>query len=437
MSLGLVGAGAKSRFAVELSPMASETYWWNFIRPKSDLDFDEYRELDLEAQAGSGLVIGDIAAVNESLPTLVGPDEVDVVAGGPPCQGFSLAGKRQKGDARNRLPWEFLEFVNAVRPKMVIMENVAGMGSKFDGENDSVFGQLGIALAETGGGYRVQKVLANAKHYGAPQNRPRLLLIGLRADIAEKQSIEVSESLWKSDYVEDLVHPIPPLAPKPTASKSNAPVVLDAIGDLSSTKRKKANYVTNLNSAFSHVLNGDDRIENHNRRSHSEEVQLRFRVYQFMKEKSIKRGILNPDPSETDDQMRLRISEQLSGISMPAKLSDGTALASTHSDLVDLFLRLKTKKHSQRVIGWDETAGTVLTIGDDYVHPDEPRVFTVRELARFQGFPDAFTFRGKETTGGLKRRVEVPQYTQVGNAVSPLVGLALGKMINSILGKPM
>ena len=70
-----------------------------------------------------------------------------------------------------------------------------------------------------------------------------------------------------------------------------------------------------------------------------------------------------------------------------------------------------------------------MTIPDDYVHYAEPRVLTVREEARLQSFPDTFEFKGKETTGGKLRGQEVPQYTQVGNAVPPLLAKAIGETI--------
>jgi DNA (cytosine-5)-methyltransferase 1 len=75
----------------------------------------------------------------------------------------------------------------------------------------------------------------------------------------------------------------------------------------------------------------------------------------------------------------------------------------------------------------------VVTLPDDYVHPIEPRIFTVREMARFQGFPDHFEFLGKETTGSDRRRFEVPQYSQVGNAVSPWLSLAVGRKMSALL----
>ena len=76
---------------------------------------------------------------------------------------------------------------------------------------------------------------------------------------------------------------------------------------------------------------------------------------------------------------------------------------------------------------------TVVTIADDYINPWEDRTFSVRELARCQSFDDSFEFLGKRTTGGIQRRVEVPQYTQVGNAVPPLLAKAIALEIKKVL----
>lgn len=86
-------------------------------------------------------------------------------------------------------------------------------------------------------------------------------------------------------------------------------------------------------------------------------------------------------------------------------------------ELVALLIKLSTKKHSQRPLKPDSPSPTIVTIPDDYVHPYLPRTLTVREMATLQSFPQDFEFRSKETTGGTKRKEEVPQYTQVGNAV--------------------
>jgi DNA (cytosine-5)-methyltransferase 1 len=105
----------------------------------------------------------------------------------------------------------------------------------------------------------------------------------------------------------------------------------------------------------------------------------------------------------------------------------------TDKDLVDVILRLGTRKHTQKVVPANRPAPTVVTLPDDYIHPSQPRIMTVRELARIQSFPDWFEFRAKETTGGTRRRVDVPQYSQVGNAVPPLLAQAVGEVVKRLL----
>ena len=92
-----------------------------------------------------------------------------------------------------------------------------------------------------------------------------------------------------------------------------------------------------------------------------------------------------------------------------------------------------TKKNVRQ--RWDPTepSATVVTIPDDYINPWEARTLSVREMARCQSFDDSFEFLGKRTTGGLKRRTEVPQYTQVGNAVPPLLAKAIADEIMRVL----
>jgi DNA (cytosine-5)-methyltransferase 1 len=102
-------------------------------------------------------------------------------------------------------------------------------------------------------------------------------------------------------------------------------------------------------------------------------------------------------------------------------------------NLVDVVMRLGTRKHTQRVVPAGKPAPTVVTLPDDYVHHKEPRIMTVRELARFQSFPDSFEFCSKETTGSHRRKVEVPQYSQVGNAVPPLMAQAIGELLKRLL----
>jgi DNA (cytosine-5)-methyltransferase 1 len=135
----------------------------------------------------------------------------------------------------------------------------------------------------------------------------------------------------------------------------------------------------------------------------------------------------------TADGQRQMLCDVLKDAKFPATAPDGKELASDVSELVDLVMSLGTKKHSQRPLSWTSPSPTVVSLPDDYVHPDVPRTMTVREMARFQSFPDNFEFRAKETTGSLRRRFEVPQYTQVGNAVPPKMAKAVGLVIKSAL----
>jgi DNA (cytosine-5)-methyltransferase 1 len=83
---------------------------------------------------------------------------------------------------------------------------------------------------------------------------------------------------------------------------------------------------------------------------------------------------------------------------------------------------LDSDKRNYNVLKPDSQSPTVMTIPDDYIHYSSPRALTVREMARLQSFDDSFVFQGKRSTGGNKRKFEVPQFTLVGNAVPPLNG---------------
>lgn len=99
-------------------------------------------------------------------------------------------------------------------------------------------------------------------------------------------------------------------------------------------------------------------------------------------------------------------------------------------DAIDILL---TKKNIRQRLDSTEPSPTVVTLPDDYINPWEARTISVREMARCQSFDDSFEFLGKRTTGGLKRRVEVPQCTQVGNAVPPLLAKAVADEIMRVL----
>jgi DNA (cytosine-5)-methyltransferase 1 len=94
--------------------------------------------------------------------------------------------------------------------------------------------------------------------------------------------------------------------------------------------------------------------------------------------------------------------------------------------------QIGTRKQAITVLNAKLPSKTLTTLPDDILHYSEPRILTVRESARIQSFPDDFSFQGKYTTGGMRRTKECPRYTQVGNAVPPLMGEAIGSLISTM-----
>lgn len=441
--MGVERAGGELVVAVEKSDMAARTFYHNLVADASDArKWNDYIALPVKEQAEGRVLVKELNVLLNDDNVMQGLTEanLDLVVGGPPCQGFSLAGRRKFDDVRNKLPWEYLEFVARTQPKAVVIENVVGMNQRFTTQEESSFTQLQQALRETEPGYVVQGVHVNAMHYGAPQHRPRLMIIALRSDVAQALDVESTGELWKSEFKDALKSALPPLAPIPTVSSHEVRTVSDAVADLSphapnELQGRNGSYIRSLRSPKWKMRTRPGGPQtNHVPRRHNEKTTQRFRLYQYLAGAGLDQRIISRAASLTESDAVLYVKNQLVDAKLPAVAPDGVELASTLDELCGVVLSLATKKHSQKVLGWTKPARTVVTLPDDYVHPSEPRIFTVREMARFQGFPDRFEFLGKETTGAHRRRVEVPQYSQVGNAVSPWLSLAVGERIANLLG---
>jgi DNA (cytosine-5)-methyltransferase 1 len=444
LSLGIERAGGRLVLAVEKSDMAARTFFHNLVGTASDpTTWQAHVGAPIEEQVASRVLVKELSALlaEDDLIHNLANEDLDLVVGGPPCQGFSLAGRRNPDDVRNKLPWEYLEFVERTHPKAVVIENVVGMNQKFDSQEESSFVQLQQALGETGPGYVVQGVLVNAMHYGAPQHRPRLMIIAVRSDIAQKRSLVSSGKLWRSDFTDQVQHPLPDLAPRPTIASDRVRTVAVATADLVDDRtavshKENAAYVRELRSAEWGVRrSAADQKLNHVPRRHAPKSVDRFRLYQYLSSEGLDQRIVSRAAAMELSDAQVYVKSQLVDAHLPAVAPDGTVISTDLEGLCHVVLKLATKKHSQKVLSWARPARTVVTLPDDYVHPSEPRIFTVREMARFQGFPEAFEFLGKETTGAHRRRVEVPQYSQVGNAVSPWLSLAVGRLISGVLSE--
>lgn len=465
LSLGLEAAGFQPWLAVDASDMAGETYFRNFVSP-SEAEWTRHRSSPVQDQIARGVAIAPTELVIDKLDEVrrrLNGREVALVAGGPPCQGFSLAGLRNPLDQRNRLPFEFLRFVRELRPQTVLIENVTGIGARFTSSEPSALEELAAALAVTGSdGYLTQIVELDASQYGVAQRRQRIMIVGLRGDIAARFSVQPTDDIaallssprWSSTRVGDA----PPLLAPPVDSGPPRTVgeALGDIGDTGYLYGDISDYPATLRYAGELRIGAHFRPRpleqrpsggpaNHNLRRHGPTVEARFRLYLALAPFSIREnvfGLAIKHQGDARDALRaIKSVLELHRVPEPLKMPDGTPVTDdngrdvgvNHASLAYAVAMLSTGKHSQRALLEQFPSPTVMSLPDDFVHPRRPRTLTVREMARLQSFPDAFTFHGKETTGALRRRIEVPQYTQVGNAVPPLLAKAVGAHIAGLL----
>lgn len=393
LSLGLELAGFNTLLYSELSKDAGDTYARNLAKPAT-------------------VRVGDVQELtNARIRTLVrtwksdGAD-VDLVAGGPPCQGYSGIGHRRTYSVEkaqipsNHLFREMVRVVTAVRPKFFLFENVRGLLSGRWSASGAP-GEIWKEVRETFGdlpGYDIGWKAIHAKHYGVPQNRPRIILVGARRDLGLGLP-----SAQDNDPLSNPRGLIPEL-------QVTAPDLCDVLGDL---------------------------------------------VDEEFAKKPATLAYLRPPKGQFQRQMRTRQDG--------STMKRGDALTeqeyTKHSDKItakfqymlahrgEIHESMKTKKFAQRVLPatWDEAKGPTITatsLPDDFVHYSQPRILTVREWARLQMFPDWFQFCGSRTTGGHRRAGipdldmwdrETPKYTQIGNAVPVGLAKALGDHLVSLL----
>jgi len=440
LSRGLIDAGFELLFAVEKSEMAAETYYKNLLGRHDEEKWRNHLALTLDQQIERGLAVAGIEDVLRERPFRSLKNKVQLLAGGPPCQGYSNAGRRDPDDPRNALPDTFLKFIEELHPELVLVENVSGMRTPRKDGRPSNFSVLATQIAERG--YVVQPVELDAAAYGVPQMRKRAFLIARKKEGSQsitsnsiggvldlfrvsrltgdggKLSKCASQVDWQQENVFEQ------LLPKPLRRSVTAGQVL---AQLNQTRQSRKNG-----------------LNNDTKRSHSLKTEERFTLYRFLQENNISRKVLflSTLGEEYLDPILRQLREEperLKKSVLRFKSGDRYKFDSREA-VVKWLLRKKnverfgTRKHSQRVIKKECPSPTVLTIPDDLIHPFEDRTLTVREMAALQGFKNSFIFYGKITTGGTKRRREVPQYSQVGNAVPPPLGRAIGERLIKLLG---
>ena len=398
LSLGLENAGFTPAYVNEIDPDALESYLIN-----RDENFPLLRK-KYNSQGVQNLTKKKNALDNLSLDFQEDygfkNKELDLVVGGPPCQGFSALGMRRtqslprKDVPSNYLYKDMIKIIQSFSPKAFLFENVAGLMTgrwSPNGKKGEIWKDVEKSFRKLDD-YNIHYELLHAKDYGVPQNRPRIIMIGLRKDFS---------------YENDVTLPGNGLLPNP---KNDFPNILELFDDILDndylntldTPTYPKNPRTTIQKKLRTTRNGTvlmkgDKLTEHKYSKHSKKIIEKF---QYMIE------------------------------------NDGNILE-----------KMKTKKFVQRVIPkvWGKNGPniTATSLPDDFVHYSQPRSLTVREWARLQLFPDWYEFAGNRTTGGRKRAGdftngdwtrETPKYTQIGNAVpvklSEEIGIHLKKIIS-------
>ena len=394
LSLGLMNAGLEGIFAIEKTEDAFKTLIHNLDHNKIKNGYKWPIWLPQKNMTTRDLLDNYQSQLQEL------KDKVDLIAGGPPCQGFSFAGLRNPNDPRNRLTEEYIEIVSIINPKFLLLENVKGFQAAFkkNGASTQAYSEYVVErLSNLNKGYKVFSKVLPASLFGVPQPRPRFIMIAVRNDIAQKISYT---TLGNEEFYQKILQQADKFKKENNLSKIT--VLGDAIGDLEIKGKKLIECIDSKN--FKQISYTEPKILN---------------PYLKLIRRNVKKDFM-PDSlripnhkKETRSKFEYILQKSIKGHTLSKELRE----------------ELHIKKQCFTVLSPKALSTTITTLPDDCMHYSEPRVLTVRENARIQSFPDWFEFKGKYTTGGDRRKIECPRYTQVGNAVPPLMAEILGQSI--------
>ncbi|WP_281613143.1 DNA cytosine methyltransferase [Flammeovirga sp. SubArs3] len=450
LSIGFGNQGFNLEIANDIAKPALDTLKYNtakYLHPDMNLDRIIHGDIiELYEHLGVGLVeqesqghkvIKTMAEENlrKKAPSVKDDDDineilseitsVDVLVGGPPCQGFSMIGRSKKAtleerangfidDPRNQLFKYYLKFAEKLSPKLVLIENVKGLASA-SGYRDLIE----ETLRKTGNlGYNVHSEILNAKDYGIPQNRERIFFIGVRNDLVSKDitakhifDLLLNEKVEKELTLEESIFDLPQIEanPKPNNYDSKKEIAFGKrhyFGENISKGKflelieldRSSNYRNEINS-YNGELITPEHLFNHKSRYNNERDLF---IYKHLVE-----GKYLNDPVN-----KKALSKVTYGVSVD---KDGNKAVRSFGDK---YFKLNSKGVSKTIIAHLETDG------NSYVHPGEkPRSITPREAARIQSFPDWYFFTGSTRN----------QFKQIGNAVPPLLASKIAKQFKTVL----
>ena len=394
LSLGLKEAGWSGIFAIERDPMAFETLSQNFLAAGAPYaSFADWPAWLPKTNHDIVALLKD-ESVRTHLRSLRGA--VTMMAGGPPCQGFSVGGRRDGADERNSLVYQMLDMVDLVRPRVVLIENVEGIARRFVARP----GEASTSIADTvierlsALGYTSFFDVLDASRFGVPQARRRVVIVGIRdcsmspddlkltfGDMLSKSAVAVRQH-WGLHETRNV-----------TAK--------EAIGDLTGGVRVECPDSTEFESAvYTKAVSAYARAMRRGKKTGSTPNSHRF-----SKHGERIQGLYN-------------LAHQTQP---PGRLSKA------------FLLENNTKKDKKVLIDASAVVSTITTHPDEFIHYAEPRNITVREMARFQSFPDDFHFHGRYTINGPRRKHDVARCSQVGNAVPPLMAEGVGLALRNLL----
>lgn len=387
LSLGLYQAGWQGLFAIEKNAFAFETLKHNLIDNKRHFDWPDWLP-----QTNHD--------INEVLTNYVGHLKnlrgmVDLVAGGPPCQGFSMAGQRIEDDIRNQLVFSYIQFIDYVRPKMILFENVKGFTYAFDKKKNrdaEPYSQKVIRELKKLH-YNVKDFVIDFSKYGVPQRRKRFILVGIQDTLGTPDNFEELLMTNRDKFLQK-------------KGLLDSITIKEAISDL---LQANGEYPTPDRKGFMSGLYGNDELT----------------PYEILMRGDYPATHTVPDShsfAHHTEEKRACYKRLLKEYPTRGKRIDGKA-----REPWGIHQRGLT------VLNPDDISPTITGLPDDYLHYQEPRVMTVRECARIQSFPDWYEIKKKYTTGGKMRKLEVPRYSQIGNAIPPLFAEQAGEILMAYL----
>lgn len=375
LSLGFIQEGCRVVFANDVDELCMETYKYNHPETPEDV-----------------MKCKDIRKFADSIDQYI-TEDVDIVIGGPPCQGFSSANKHHRviNDPRNELYKYYIKVVESLAPKIVVMENVRGMLKVAD---QVVEDYEAIRATKNGNDYTysIAYRLLNSADFKVSQSRERLIYIAIRNDIVE-ESGQTPEDIFIEIEKTNKENPVYNLSEALEGVRELEPPEVMGVGEIDTEEAGRkidVNEFNGLENEYLRLINDNRRMDlvfNHKARYCS---PVNHEIYRR----------LEPGDDATNE-----------------KIADIFPYAHRNDKFKDKYFRLYADRPCRTI------TAHLRADCHSHIHPVEARTLTPREAARVQSFPDDYLFLGPY----------LKTYIQIGNAVPPLMARGIAKALIELI----